>query len=280
VSNIKERWKVSLSGEAVMLGIAIAALIVISFTGSYTHIVDLAQKHSQHGIEARATAAVVDILCYVFAAERQRDKRIGRKKKWGIVTFPTFGLIVGVAASLAMNLALAGTGPWGYIIAAIPCAALLLVITLLERRTTHSPKIAVPVPGTGAGTATTEAVPVPASTRVPARVPTTPVPGTPVPATVPVPGTAEVPSRYPVDEPRPAPVLPSPLPPAPDRDPDGATSFRSESDLEEEALSLLAAHKEATGKRMNTKDLAVALGVRYKRALVIRSEIQDREGVA
>ena len=90
------RRKIALSTDGVFLGVAVLILIVISFAGSYTHIVDLAQLHGQHGIEARATAAVVDILCYVFAAERQRDKRIGRKPKYGITTFPTVGLALGV----------------------------------------------------------------------------------------------------------------------------------------------------------------------------------------
>lgn len=258
------------------------AIVAIAFFGSFNHIVELAERHGQKNVEAMAIAVVVDLLCYVGAKERNRDKKLGRQPKWGVVAYPTVVLTLGVVTTLTANLATASRGTWGHIVAAIPAAVLLLVIALLERRTTFTPKIAVPVPGKVPGTAAVEPVPVPGWVPAQTREPRYPVPALPV-----VPGTAspELPAGYREVESQPAQSTGMDASPASAREetkpePDGATSFRSESDLEEEALSILAAHKEATGKRMNTKDLAVALGVRYKRALVIRSEIQDREGVA
>lgn len=268
VGSLKERWNVSLSAENVMLGVAIAALIVISFTGSYTHIVDLAQKHNQHGIEARATAAVVDILCYVFAAERQRDKRIGRKKRWGIVTFPTLGLIVGVSASLAMNLALAGSGPWGYTIAAIPCAALLLVITLLERRTTFTSKIAGPVPAAGPEVSQDQ------QDRAQDQAPQDQVDDQDQAAQdqpVPVMPAARPASRTTV-------VAERPETPAVERPAQGP--MRSMDHLKHEALAAVRQHRVAHGRRMNNKELARALRVSNELAGEVRRQIKDQEEAA
>ena len=56
-----------------------------------------------------------------------------------------------------------------------------------------------------------------------------------------------------------------------------ATAFRSEGDLEAEALRIVSEHRAATGERMNAKDFRKALGVKYDRSLLIRAEIKDRE---
>jgi hypothetical protein len=59
-----------------------------------------------------------------------------------------------------------------------------------------------------------------------------------------------------------------------------AMTFRSEGDLQEEALAFLVAHKSARGERMTTADLAKALHVAKKRAVTIRTELKDREEAA
>lgn len=159
-------------------------------------------------------------------------------------------------------------------------ASMVCLKVILDAGAARQAKIAVPGTGQDRGTGYRKAVPGPASTPVPERVPAEAVPGYPVPAAVPVPGTAETPARYLELEDRPAPQQSSARPPAVDPEPGDAMSFRSEEDLEGEALKVVADYKATTGKRMNTKELASALGVRYKRALIIRSEIQAREEAA
>lgn len=116
----------------------VLAIVAISFVGSYGHIIELAEKHGQHGIEAKATAAVVDLFCYVMAMERQRDRSIGRPAA-GPLSLPSAFLVLGVVATLAINLATAGKGGWGHVIAAIPPAGLILAIIILERRKSFVP---------------------------------------------------------------------------------------------------------------------------------------------
>ena len=72
------------------------------------------------------------------ALERQRDKQAGitaRRMSW-----PTVVLAGGVLLSLAANLAQAQPDVWGRIVAAVPPAAFLVAVSMIERRAARRPR--------------------------------------------------------------------------------------------------------------------------------------------
>jgi hypothetical protein len=72
------------------------------------------------------------------ARERQRDKQAGipaRRLSW-----PTVVLAGGVLLSLAANLAQAQPTGWGRIVAAVPPAAFLVAVSMIERRAARRPR--------------------------------------------------------------------------------------------------------------------------------------------
>ncbi len=114
------------------------ALATLAFAASYSHLVALAQTHGVRGALAYCTAGCVDAIVAMAARERQRDKRMGRRH-WGLVSWPVLVLCGGVALTLAGNLAMASPSPWGWVMAGIPPTALLLAISMIERRAGHTP---------------------------------------------------------------------------------------------------------------------------------------------
>jgi hypothetical protein len=95
-----------------------------------------------------AVAACIDLTCVMAARERQRDKQQGvvtRRLSW-----PTVVLVGGVLLSLAANLAQAqAPTTWGWIVAAVPPAAFLVAVSMIERRAARRPRaIAFPVKST------------------------------------------------------------------------------------------------------------------------------------
>ena len=110
----------------------VTVLAVIAGAGSFTHIRDTAAQHGQGGAMAWAVAVCVDLTCVMAARERQRDKQQGivtRRLSW-----PTAVLAGGVLLSLAANLAKAQPTAWGRIVAAVPPAAFLVAVSMIERR--------------------------------------------------------------------------------------------------------------------------------------------------
>jgi hypothetical protein len=72
------------------------------------------------------------------ARERQRDKQAGitaRRLSW-----PAVVLAGGVLLSLAANLAQAQPTAWGRIVAAVPPAAFLVAVSMIERRAARRPR--------------------------------------------------------------------------------------------------------------------------------------------
>jgi hypothetical protein len=72
------------------------------------------------------------------ARERQRDKQQGvvtRRLSW-----PTAVLAGGILLSLAANLARAQPTAWGRIVAAVPPAAFLVAVSMIERRAARRPR--------------------------------------------------------------------------------------------------------------------------------------------
>jgi hypothetical protein len=111
------------------------ALAGVAFVGSYSHLVALGQTHGVHGALAYTTAGCVDAIVAMAARERQRDKRTRRRRQWGVTSWPVVVLCAGVTLTLAGNLAMAEHSPWGWVMAGVPAVALLLAISMIERRT-------------------------------------------------------------------------------------------------------------------------------------------------
>ena len=85
-----------------------------------------------------AVAVCVDLTCVMAARERQRDKQAGipvRRLSW-----PTVVLAGGVLLSLAANLAQAQPTAWGRVVAAVPPAAFLVAVSMIERRAVRRPR--------------------------------------------------------------------------------------------------------------------------------------------
>jgi amino acid transporter len=105
--------------------VPVVLLAVIAGAGSFTHICDTAARHGQHGPMSWAIAVSVDLTCVMAARERQRDKRLAiaaRRLSW-----PVLVLAGGVLLSLSADLAQAQPTAWGQVMAAVPCAAFLVI---------------------------------------------------------------------------------------------------------------------------------------------------------
>ena len=131
-TRLAKTWRRNVT--AVRENVPVMVLIGIAFGGSYGHIVKLAGEHGPHGWVQYATAGVVDLLFAIGAEERQRDRRIGRQRDGKWVSLPTVVMIIGIALTLTANLATAQRTLWGYFVAALAAGALLLALSILERR--------------------------------------------------------------------------------------------------------------------------------------------------
>jgi hypothetical protein len=134
----EQRGKTTRAFSAIRENGPAAAVAVIAFTGSFSHIVAVCHQYGMPGLEAYPVAAVVDLMCIMGAEERQRDKRIGRQRK-GWMSWPTVILCLGVGLTLAINEAIAQHTAWGRVVAAIAPVAMLLAVSVLERRASWQP---------------------------------------------------------------------------------------------------------------------------------------------
>jgi hypothetical protein len=124
---------------AVADALPVTVLAVIAGAGSFTHIRDTAAEHGQGGPMSWAVAVCIDLTCVMAARERQRDKQQGvvtRRLSW-----PAVVLAGGVLLSLAANLAQAQPTAWGRIVAAVPPAAFLVAVSMIERRAARRPRL-------------------------------------------------------------------------------------------------------------------------------------------
>jgi hypothetical protein len=123
---------------AVADALPVTVLAAIAGAGSFTHIRDTAAQHGQPGPMSWAVAVCIDLTCVMAARERQRDKQVDiptRRLSW-----PTVVLAGGVLLSLAGNLAQAQPTAWGRIVAAVPPAAFLVAVSMIERRAARRPR--------------------------------------------------------------------------------------------------------------------------------------------
>lgn len=131
------------SVTAVRENVPVLLLTAVAFGASYGHIAKLCGDYGPHGWVQYATAACVDLLCVIGAEERQRDKRIGRGRGGKWVTWPTVILFIGILVTLAANTATADRYFLGYCVAAWPAGALLLAVSILERRASYETPIRI-----------------------------------------------------------------------------------------------------------------------------------------
>lgn len=227
-----------------------AAVAVIAFTGSFSHVVMVCHNYGMPGFDAYPVAGVVDLMCVMGAEERQRDKRIGRHRK-GWMSWPTIILCLGVTLTLAINESTAQPKAWGYIVAAIAPVALLLAVSLMERRASW--------PASGAAGSGSRVTAVKPSGK--------PAAGSQNQGTV-VPGTTPEPAAEPVREPvRVA---------AGERRDDGRK--RTEDELVREARTIIAEYAAANnGKRPSWAALGMQLGVAKKTAGDVLRAIDEQD---
>lgn len=148
-------------GEArLQLGLTLAVGAVAA-CASWSHVLDLAEKHGQGGWLAWAVAACIETSAVSAGLEVRRRRRVGAR-----TAFPLTVLLAATVLQLAAQVAQAEQTPWGVILAAVPAVTFLTLVKLTVARPapTHNPQAAPVAP---------EPAPVPvavhvqASTRAP-----------------------------------------------------------------------------------------------------------------
>ena len=105
-----------------------------SYAGSLTHWLRLAVRNGQGGLAAWFISACVDLLALQAARERQNDAKMGRERRFGVVSWPVVVMIFSVIVTLAGNAFAAKETPGGVLLAIFPGVALLISISFMERR--------------------------------------------------------------------------------------------------------------------------------------------------
>jgi hypothetical protein len=109
-------------------GVTVVGLAGIAGAISYSHMRLLAAEHGETGWQAHAFPLSVDGIEIVASLVLLADRRTGRPSGW----LPWAALAAGTTASLAANVAAAGAGPVGRVIAGWPAFALLIAVKLLS----------------------------------------------------------------------------------------------------------------------------------------------------
>ncbi|ROR44756.1 DUF2637 domain-containing protein [Kitasatospora cineracea] len=125
--------------DALTADLTVGILGVCAFAVSFTHVVQTATEAGQSGWVAYAIAVSVELMALGAVSEIRRRKRARQPARW-----PRGVLVLGVAMSLAANLAVARPTPWGYVMAAWPSLAFLAAAGIVEsrptgQRTDHAP---------------------------------------------------------------------------------------------------------------------------------------------
>ncbi|MEV7925976.1 DUF2637 domain-containing protein [Kitasatospora sp. NPDC088779] len=115
--------------DALTADITVGILGVCAFAVSFTHVVQTATEAGQTGWVAYAIAVSVELMALGSVSEIRRRKRHGQPARW-----PRGVLVLGVAMSLAANLAVAQPTTWGYVMAAWPSLAFLAAAGIIESR--------------------------------------------------------------------------------------------------------------------------------------------------
>lgn len=111
-----------------MAGVTVAALAGIAGAISYSHMRELVSAHGETGWQAHTFPLSVDGIEIVASLVLLADRRTGRAPGW----LPWAALTAGTTASLAANIAAAGAGLVGRVVAGWPAFALLVAVKLLS----------------------------------------------------------------------------------------------------------------------------------------------------
>lgn len=120
--------EVNRSADAAQLGLLLG-MGGLAGAASFRHVHDLAAAHGQTGWFAWAAAVSIEAMSLAAGLEIRRNHRHGRS-----AAFPACALIGGVGLSLAAQVARAEPTAWGWILAAVPAAAFLVVLKFALRR--------------------------------------------------------------------------------------------------------------------------------------------------
>jgi Protein of unknown function (DUF2637) len=113
--------------------VTVVGLAGIAGAISYSHMRFLAAGHGETGWQAHAFPLSVDGIEIVASLVLLADRRTGRRSGW----LPWAALVAGTTASLAANVAAAGAGPVGRVIAGWPAFSLLVAVKLLSGMLEH-----------------------------------------------------------------------------------------------------------------------------------------------
>ena len=117
--------------DTILANTIAGVLGAAAFAVSFTHVRDTAARAGQGGLVAVAIAVSVELMALAAITEIRRRTRRGEQARW-----PRCVLVLGVAMSLASNLATAQHTTWGYVMAGWPAIAFLAVAGMLETRPT------------------------------------------------------------------------------------------------------------------------------------------------
>jgi hypothetical protein len=117
------------TGIRAAAGVTVAALAGIAGAISYSHMRELAAAHGETGWQAHTFPLSVDGIEIVASLVLLADRRTGRSSGW----LPWAALAAGTTASLAANVAAAGTDLVGRVVAGWPAFALLVAVKLLSQ---------------------------------------------------------------------------------------------------------------------------------------------------
>ncbi|GLW58569.1 DUF2637 domain-containing protein [Kitasatospora phosalacinea] len=120
--------------DALTADLTVGILGVCAFAVSFTHVVQTASAAGQTGWVAYAIAVSVELMALGAVSEIRRRNRARQSARW-----PRGVLVLGVAMSLAANLAVARPTPWGYVMAAWPSLAFLAAAGIIESRPSGQP---------------------------------------------------------------------------------------------------------------------------------------------
>ncbi|MEU7978877.1 DUF2637 domain-containing protein [Micromonospora sp. NPDC049081] len=109
--------------------VSTVAVAGIAAWSSWSHMVAVALRFGERPEVAYVLPLSVDGMLVVASAAMVEDKRAGRRVRWSART----AFAVGVAASVAANIAAAEPSPGARIVAAWPAVALLLVVEMLTK---------------------------------------------------------------------------------------------------------------------------------------------------
>ncbi|GAA0255707.1 hypothetical protein [Cryptosporangium japonicum] len=112
----------------VQVGLTVATGL-IAFGGALGHAVQLAVAHGQNPYYATATAVLIETTALSATLELRRRRRSGQP-----IWLPVLVLILGAGLSLSVQIACAEHSAWGWILAAVPVIAFLVLMKFVLSR--------------------------------------------------------------------------------------------------------------------------------------------------